>query len=134
MPITLNGSNITSNTLNGSAVTQENLNGSKVYPLEVTASPTIQSAKCEIIGGSKYIVFYVKNNDTSAATIYYGSSSSTPNNAGSLSSLGTTSQLDLGPYSGKGSMTIYVKAIASGKQESAIVSQTVSYTICGMEL
>lgn len=132
MPITLNGSNITSNTLNGSNVTQENLNGSKVYPLEVTSSPTIQSAKCQTIGGSKYIVFYVKNNDTSSATIYYGSTSSTPSNAGSVSSQGTTSQLSLGPYSGTGSMTIYVKAVSSGKQESAIVSQTVSYSICQM--
>lgn len=132
MPITLNGSNITSNTLNGSNVTEENLNGSKVYPLEVTASPTIQSARCQVIGGSKYITFYVKNNDTNAATIYYGSTTSTPLTAGIISSQGTTSQLDLGPYTGSGSMTIYVKAVASGKQESAIVSQTVSYAICQM--
>lgn len=130
MAITLNGSNITSYTLNGSAVTQENLNGNKVYPLEVTASPTIQSARCKVIEGGKYILFYIKNNDVNAATIYYGSSSSTPYNAGSVSSLDTTSQLSLGPYSGSGSMTIYVKAVASGKQESEVVSQTVSYTIC----
>lgn len=133
MAIKLNGSDVTVNRLNGADITLESLNGVQVYPseiTEITANPSIVGAACQIRVNEKYIVFQVRNNDDTTAEIEYGSSSSVPRSAGNVNPSAQTGLLDIGPYSGSGSATIYARATASGKQPSMVISQTVSYTLC----
>jgi hypothetical protein len=133
MAIKLNGSDVTVNKLDGANITLESLNGEQVYPTGLTvntADPSFVGAACRIIVDQKYIVFQVRNNDDVTAEIKYGSSSSVLNSAGNVNPSATTSLLSLGPYIGSGSATIYARAIASGKQPSMVISQTVSYTLC----
>lgn len=132
MAIRINGTDITVNRLNGSNITLESLNAVRVYPNDPTANPSIVSAACQMISGGKHIVFWVKNNDSSSAVINYGSSSSVLQNAGTIGPGAQTSQLNIGPYSGFGSATIYTRATANGKLPSSIVSQSVSYALCDL--
>lgn len=130
MALKINGTDISTNRLDGLNITLESLDGAKVYPTDPTANPSIVGASCTIISGGKHITFWVRNNDDAAATINYGNTSSVSLSAGTISPGAQTSQLNIGPYSGLGSATIYARATASGKPQSMVVSQSVSYSLC----
>lgn len=133
MAITINGSEVSTNRLDGLNITLESVNGTKVYPSDPTANPSFVGAACQMIGGEKYIVFQVRNNDDATAEIEYGDSPSVQLSAGIINPGVQTSQLAIGPYSGFGSATIYARATASGKLPSMVISQTVSYSLCKAE-
>lgn len=132
MAITHTGTNITGVTNTSTVIDSVTHTGTVVFEPAPTANPSIVGAVCQIIGGSKHIVFRIRNNDASSAVINYGSISTVPQSAGTIGSGAQTSQLDIGPYSGSGSATVYARATASGKPQSMVVSQSVSYSLCGL--